>query len=153
HKNLAERLVRLDPRRAFIDAHRAEIELRVGPLPDAERGRPPLVTFAVGGAGAQATLVDRFLPDLREPIATGHLRLALVAGVRREVAARFEAALARAGISDATIVVESDIPAYLRRFNALLAATDALWTKPSELTFFAGLGLPLILSPPVGVHE
>jgi hypothetical protein len=35
----------------------------------------------------------------------------------------------------------------------VLAETDALWTKPSELTFFAALGLPLILSPPVGEHE
>ena len=35
----------------------------------------------------------------------------------------------------------------------VLAETDLLWTKPSELTFFAALGLPLIVAPPVGVHE
>ena len=28
-----------------------------------------------------------------------------------------------------------------------------LWTKPSELSFFAELGIPLILAPPVGSQE
>ena len=42
---------------------------------------------------------------------------------------------------------------YFVRFNALLARTDVLWTKPSEMTFFSGLGLPLMFSWPVGVHE
>ena len=37
--------------------------------------------------------------------------------------------------------------------RCLLAETDVLWTKPSELTFFGALGLPLILSEPVGIHE
>ena len=43
--------------------------------------------------------------------------------------------------------------AYYARFNALLARTDVLWTKPSELTFYAALGLPLVCGAPVGVHE
>ena len=33
------------------------------------------------------------------------------------------------------------------------ADTDVLWTKPSELVFYAGLGIPLLLAPPVGIHE
>jgi hypothetical protein len=45
------------------------------------------------------------------------------------------------------------LDAYFPRFNALLAETNVLWTKPSEMTFFSALGLPLILSWPVGVHE
>jgi UDP-N-acetylglucosamine:LPS N-acetylglucosamine transferase len=43
--------------------------------------------------------------------------------------------------------------AYFRRFNELLARADVLWSKPSELTFFAALGLPFIAAPPVGAHE
>lgn len=150
-KNLAARLVRLDPRERFIGPLRADIERRIGRLPRDER--PPLVTFAVGGAGAQAELADRFLPSLREPLAKGKLRLALVAGIRTEVAARFRAALARAGVDGVTILLEPDVPSYIRAFNALLAETDVLWTKPSEMTFFAALGLPIVLSAPVGVHE
>jgi UDP-N-acetylglucosamine:LPS N-acetylglucosamine transferase len=37
--------------------------------------------------------------------------------------------------------------------DELLAGADVLWTKPSELVFYAALGLPLVLSWPVGVHE
>ena len=46
-----------------------------------------------------------------------------------------------------------DFASYYSQFNGLLARTDALWTKPSELTFYAALGLPIISAPPVGVHE
>jgi hypothetical protein len=35
----------------------------------------------------------------------------------------------------------------------LLAEADILWTKPSEMTFFAALGLPLVLAPAVGAQE
>jgi UDP-N-acetylglucosamine:LPS N-acetylglucosamine transferase len=42
---------------------------------------------------------------------------------------------------------------YLDRFDATMAFTDALWTKPSELSFYAALGLPLVFAKPVGVHE
>ena len=35
----------------------------------------------------------------------------------------------------------------------MLAGADVLWTKPSEMTFFAGLGLPLLLAPSLGKHE
>jgi len=34
-----------------------------------------------------------------------------------------------------------------------LRKTDILWTKPSELSFYAGLGLPIIIAPPIGSQE
>ena len=46
-----------------------------------------------------------------------------------------------------------DLDDYLDRFEALLGRADLLWTKPSELVFYAALGLPLVCAPPVGVHE
>lgn len=150
HANLAARLARLDRDALFVGPNRLEIERRIGPLPRAER--PPLVTFAVGGAGAQAELAEQFLPSLRDPIRAGRLRLALVAGVRHEVAGRFRNILDRLEL-DVPILLEPNIPAYIQAFNRLLAETDILWTKPSEISFFAALGLPLVLSRPVGVHE
>jgi UDP-N-acetylglucosamine:LPS N-acetylglucosamine transferase len=51
------------------------------------------------------------------------------------------------------LLEDPDVFGYLRRFNELLARTDVLWSKPSEITFFAALGLPLVCAPPVGVHE
>src|SRR3989344_8833379 len=38
-------------------------------------------------------------------------------------------------------------------FNKLLLETDILWTKPSELSFYAGLGLPIIMAPTIGSQE
>jgi hypothetical protein len=115
---------------------------------------PARVTFAVGGAGAQAEIIQRALPGLAPRLREGRLRLTLVAGVRGRIAAYFRVWLERYGLADhVEILHEPDHRSYFRRFHALLAETDILWTKPSEMTFFAALGLPLVLAPPVGDHE
>jgi hypothetical protein len=155
---LAARLVRLDPRGAFRRDHPEELALFLGALPEGEEGRPPLLTFAVGGAGAQAELARRFLPGLREAVEEGRLRLALVAGIRRAVADRFREHLREAGLEGrlgqgVEILEVPDLESYFDAFEALVARTDVLWTKPSELSFYAALGLPLVFAPPVGVHE
>lgn len=157
-RNLAARLVRLDPSGEFRREVPEELAHFLGGLPAEEEGRPPLVTFAVGGAGAQAELAGAFLPGLRRPLEEGRLRLALVAGVRPEVEARFREALHQAGLEPllggaVELLREPGFGEYYARFNALLARTDVLWTKPSELTFYAALGLPMVCAPPVGVHE
>ncbi len=36
------------------------------------------------------------------------------------------------------------------KFNQLLHEKDVLWTKPSELCFYPALGIPLIMSAPLG---
>jgi len=156
--NLGRRLVRLDPRGAFREQLREPVARMLGPLPPNQEGRPPLLVFAVGGAGAQAGLAREFLPALAEPLRRGSLRLALVAGVRAEVASAFERALTGCGLGDelgrsVAILHEPGVASYLRSFVALLADADVLWTKPSEVSFYAALGLPLVLGHPVGVHE
>jgi hypothetical protein len=155
-RNLAARMVRLDPTRAFRQEWGDELAHFLGPLPLDAEGVAPLFTFAVGGAGAQAGMPRDFLPSLRPALLEGRLRLALVAGVKPSVAAVFREALAAArleGCPSVELLVEPDFDTYYRSFNALLARTDVLWTKPSELTFYAALGLPLLCAPPVGVHE
>jgi hypothetical protein len=149
-RNLAARLGRIDPGRAAADAAAKEI----GPVPRDES--PPLLTFAIGGAGAQVGIAVRLVRALAGALRTRRLALALVAGRRRDVARRLRAAIGAerlTGNSSVEILEERDTLKYLRRFNALLARTDVLWTKPSEMTFFAALGLPVIAAPPVGVHE
>ena len=42
---------------------------------------------------------------------------------------------------------------YFAQFNRLLHETDVLWTKPSELCFYPALGIPLVMSAPLGAHE
>src|SRR5713101_7737051 len=119
----------------------------------------PLPHDLVGGRERSAlkrNLAARLGRALAGPLRDRRLALALVAGRRRDVARKLRAAVAAealAGHSAVEVLEERDTLKYLRRFNALLARTDVLWTKPSEMTFFAALGLPVIAAPPVGVHE
>lgn len=156
-RNLAARLVRLDRKRAFRVQARDEIHAFLGvDLPQDQEGVPPLATFTVGGAGAQTGLARPLLRSLAPLLEEGRLRLCLSAGVRQEVADRFLAWIREAGLEGSpavSVLCERDFESYYARFNRLLAGTDILWTKPSEMTFYAALGLPLVLSPPVGVHE
>ncbi|MBI5499141.1 MAG: hypothetical protein HY907_02790 [Deltaproteobacteria bacterium] len=157
-RNLAARLVRLDPSGSFRRRAAPEIARVLGSLPDSEEGRAPLIVFAVGGAGAQSELPRSFLPEFKQPVLEGRVRLTLVAGVRAEVEAGFRECLRDTGLDGAVgsgieIVREPTMEAYLRRMDGVLAEADVLWTKPSEMVFYAALGLPLVLSWPVGVHE
>jgi hypothetical protein len=157
-RNLAPRLVRLDPNRRFREQCRHELAHFFAELGHAHEHEPPLLTFAVGGAGAQSGLVDAFLPGMREQLATGRIRLALVAGTKHEVAAKFRRAIRRVELdalldNGIEILHAPDLDAYFERFDELLGRTDILWTKPSELTFYGALGIPLVLCSPVGVHE
>jgi len=157
-RNLAARLVRLDPRGTFRRDYREELANFLGPLPEGEEGSPPTLTFAVGGAGAQAEMAQQFLPGMRGPIEEGRLRLVLVAGVRGAVEARFREEIQLAGLEGSLgkgleILRADSLDEYFERFDSVMARTDALWTKPSELSFYAALGLPLVFARPVGVHE
>jgi len=51
------------------------------------------------------------------------------------------------------IVFGMTIEEYFDNFNQKLKTTDILWTKPSELSFYSGLGIPIIISPPIGSQE
>jgi hypothetical protein len=51
------------------------------------------------------------------------------------------------------IIFAPDKLDYFRKFNECLHTTDILWTKPSELSFYCALGLPIIISAPVGSQE
>lgn len=158
--NLLARLARLDPRGVFRSQYAAELA-SWGPQPEllrAEREAPPRITFAVGGAGAQSEYPGLFLPSLADPIRRGKVRVSLIAGIRRDVARIFEDQIAAAGLSSQVgggidILLAPDMATYFTDFDALMARTDVLWTKPSELAFFAALGIPLVLAPPVGRHE
>src|SRR5512133_430942 len=156
--HVARRIVRLDPEGAFCELHRPMLERVLGKLPDEQRGSPIEIAFAVGGAGAQVGLSDEFLPRLRDQVLRERIRVHLIAGTRAEVAQRFMRQLRRARLSSrlgsgVSILYAPDFGSYYRQFNQLLQQIDVLWTKPSELSFYAGLGLPLVLSQPVGTPE
>jgi len=153
-RNLARRIVRLDPGGYFRELHRQDVERVLGTLPGDQEKKPPRLTFAVGGAGAQAEMAFDFLPSFRDAIVAGDLEVTLVAGMRSDVEDTFARAVDESGLSGCVaVLVARDFDEYYRKFNALLAETDILWTKPSEMSFYAALGLALVLAKPLGSHE
>lgn len=155
---LARRLVRLDPQRSFRDLYEHDVVRMLGELPANEEHRAPTLTFAVGGAGAQADMAEDFLPSLKQSIAGGRLKVNLVAGTRSDVSQKFQRAIEASELdrlhgTGIRIVGAPDFDSYYSLFNECLLDTDVLWTKPSELSFYAALGIPLVLAKPVGSHE
>jgi hypothetical protein len=116
------------------------------------------MTIAIGGAGAQTRQVGKILQALRGRILDGDLKLTLVAGIRPDVAGILHRMVQSAHLSanihaGIEILVSENFEDYFHRFNECLADTDVLWTKPSELVFYASLGLPILLAAPVGDQE
>jgi hypothetical protein len=154
--SLARRLRRLDPGGAFLEEADEAVKKLVRDYSPAPKTSITM-TLAVGGAGGQTHYVGRILHSLRERILRGDLRINLVAGTRADVAKAFAGMLQTAGLQlsqDGIEILFAHEPReYFRRFEDCLANTDILWTKPSELVFYAALGLPILLGPPVGGQE
>jgi hypothetical protein len=154
-RELWARLLRLDRNGHFLKIHGAEVQSALGPRPE-NHTAAPLVAFCVGGSGAQIGAVRRVLPAAAEAVRAGRLRLLLVAGARPAVARRFRRWLRSDGLREGEgieIVEAPEFDAYVTSFHGRLGEVDAIWTKPSEMTFMAGLGIPLLLAPALGAHE
>ena len=82
----------------------------------------------------------------------------MVAGVKNDVADYYRGILKSLGLEkqlgkSVHIIFAENKTNYFTAFNQALLTTDILWTKPSELSFYAGLGLPIIIAPTVGSQE
>jgi len=157
--DLFERLLRLDPSGKFFSYHERSVLGWLGrdSVPPA---RPDhfSVMFAIGGAGAQTEVVRKILASLRSRLREGEVRLTLSCGIQKKVFERVQGYISQSGLREEIgrslqIIYEQDVYAYLEKFNAFLRRTDVLWTKPSELAFYCGLGLPILLAEPIGAHE
>jgi len=157
--DLIARLGRLDPRGRYDSAYGATVADLLGAHPEPSGGAGRVtVTFAVGGAGAEIEIGQQIAASLTPAIREGRFRLILIAGVNREVERAFRDHLVRIGLQSALgdggrIVREDNHRAYFDRFNALMRETDILWTKPSELSFYSGLGIPIVMAPSIGPQE
>jgi hypothetical protein len=125
-----------------------------GPPARAESERSLRITLAIGGAGAQTPFARTLVRSLEEPLRRGVVSLTLVAGTQRPVARRFIQLASSIGDEAAiSVVFEDDFGRYYSRFNEVLETTDILITKPSELVFYASLGLPTLMTQPLGDQE
>jgi hypothetical protein len=158
-RDLAMRICNLDPNGIFSQKYAETLERELGPrLCRIKANRPVTVTFSVGGAGAQKHLAIEALQSLRSRLLKKELCFNLEAGTRKEVAGYFLDAAVSMGLKRAigttlNINVYPDRKTYFRAFAKTLQKTDILWTKPSELSFYTGAGLPIIIAPPIGSQE
>lgn len=159
-EDLFQRLLRLDPKRKFFSYHQRSVLGWLGKesLPSAASG-PMHLTFAIGGAGAQCEMARVILGSLKPAIEAGRMRVTISAGIHQKVYERLLGYVHRLRLVEklngggVELVYDPDIYSYLDKFNLVLRTTDVLWTKPSELSFYCALGIPILMAPPIGVHE
>jgi hypothetical protein len=155
-KDLAQRLFYLDPKRKFWARHGRNVEYFLGKENcDFRNDRKLTIAYAVGGAGAQKEIGGKIANSLKEKINTGEIRLILVAGIRKEVNDYFleiKNDIDPDG-ENIKIIFANTLHDYFDIFNKALHETDILWTKPSELSFYCGLGIPIVMSPIIGSQE
>lgn len=158
-KTLHTRLCNLDPRRLFWDRYRSTVVSALGGSRCPYTKTHPLtLLYAVGGAGAQREIGRTMLGSLKRKIREKEIRVVLMAGTRPDVARYYERAVHEFDLTGflgrgVEVIFTKERDEYFNAFNLALQTTDMLWTKPSELVFYAGLGLPIIMAEPLGRQE
>ena len=155
-EDLRRRLQRLDPNRIYINRYADVVRRYLGRVPEISKHRgAPVLTFAVGGAGAQQDLGRSIISNLAPILREGKVRLAMLAATHKDASLVFEreAREHRLSAEMVQVLYFTDAEEYFEKFPAIMRQTDILWTKPSELSFYGALGIPLLLSPPVGSQE
>lgn len=160
-EDLWHRLLRLDPTDKFFSIHRKSVLRWLDKHdipPPRERENHINLMFAVGGSGSQVSMVEKILKSLKQKIAEGKITVTLSAGIQKrafEKILRYINSLELSQHMDhgISIIFDTDVYKYLDKFNQALHQTDVLWTKPSELSFYCGLGIPILIAPPIGTHE
>lgn len=155
-KDLAQRLFYLDPHGWFWARHGRNVEHFLGKENCSLRNERKLtITYAVGGAGAQKEIGRMIAKSLTAKIRAGEVKLNLGTGIRKEVYEYFEKVKRDVDPDGDSIKIihSNSLHEYFELFNKSLHETDVLWTKPSELSFYSALGVPIIMSPVIGSQE
>ena len=151
--DLRYRLLNLDPDKQYRKLYQPLIKGVLGDLPD-KPDHPLTIMFSIGGAGAQKEVCLKAINSLKEKIRNNKLRMIISIGTRNELKKYFIDNI-RGLKLDSWVSVLSGVTIvdYFEKFSEALHQTDVLWTKPSELSFYAGLGIPIIIAPPIGSQE
>ncbi len=151
--DLSYRLLNLDPEKRYCRRYGALINKYLGKLPE-KANHPLTIMFSIGGAGAQKEIAVQVVQSLSKEIMAGNIKLILSAGIRNKVKEYFERNIQKLKLEkEVDIIFDEKIDGYFEKFNQALRKTDVLWTKPSELSFYVALGIPIIIAPPIGSQE
>lgn len=167
---LLYRMKNLDPQKNYFKLYKQNIVRHLGEKKYPEKSDHPLtLAFAIGGAGAQKKIGSDILKSLcknvcevmekmSENVLQGNIHIILIAGTHKNVRDFFLKSLKKLGIKkrlgkNVEILYETSFEKYYKTFNKTLDRVDILWTKPSELSFYTALGIPIIMAPPIGSQE
>jgi hypothetical protein len=153
-RNLSQRLFYLDPQNRFWTIHKKSAEHFLGRnYYKFKNERKLTITYAVGGAGAQKEIGGKIAHSLRHRLHGNEIHLLFIAGVRSDVRDYFVDVKKDLKTENISIIYADTLHEYFHAFNNAMHRTDMLWTKPSELSFYSGLGLPIIMTPAIGAQE
>ena len=88
-----------------------------------------------------------------EPHCQGRGAADILAGIKPEVARFVDQLKMELELPQVVVVFGDTLEEYFATFTTCMRTTDILWTKPSELSFYPGLGIPIIMAPPIGSQE
>jgi len=152
-EDMRNRLVNLDPNKKYRTTYSPLVDGILGKFPE-KSDHPLTIMFSIGGAGAQKEIPLKAINSLKNKIKERKLRFIVAVGVREELAKYFYKNIKDLKL-DGWVHILSGITSedYFENFNKALRETDVLWTKPSELSFYAGLGIPIVIAPTIGSQE
>jgi hypothetical protein len=154
--DLGQRLNYLDPEKKFRERHGKNVSYFLGDENfEFKNDRKLTITYAVGGAGAQKEIGGSIVKSLKNKLLNDEIILNLAAGTKKNVKDYFEGIKNKElpGCENIRILYDDNTFEYFSKFNKILKTTDILWTKPSELSFFTALGIPVIMTPAIGSQE
>jgi hypothetical protein len=152
-EDMRHRLVNLDPKKRYRKLYEPLIKGTLGKLPE-KSDHPLTIMFSIGGAGAQKDICLKAVNALKDKIKNKEIRFIISIGVREELRKYFSENIKELKLDHAVNILSATTTyEYFQQFNEALRETDVLWTKPSELSFYAGLGIPIIIAPPIGSQE
>jgi hypothetical protein len=156
--DLAKRIVRLDRNGSFIKMFGRNCLEILGLDSFPKTDKTVSILYAIGGSGVQSSTALKIIGSLEKPIRKKELKLFISCGINTSLYERIITEISSSGReylidNGVNIIYSSDFDEYYNLFNSVLRETDILWTKPSEMSFYCALGIPLITSEPVGYHE
>ncbi|MEK7562227.1 MAG: hypothetical protein AAB509_00910 [Patescibacteria group bacterium] len=152
-QDMRHRLLNLDPKGRYRKMYAPLVGGTLGKLPE-KSDHPLTIMFSIGGAGAQKEIPLSAINSLKDKIKNKKLRFIIAVGVREELRKYFAENIKDLKLDGwVNILSGMTTDEYFKNFNEALRETDVLWTKPSELSFYAGLGIPIIMASTIGSQE